>query len=400
MMAYFFLAIIFLVFIVLTITVNRKIWQSRKRKNSSAVSAEVLDEKTISKFNSIFVNASEEYISSLGNGYILNYLANGSVKRGFAVISDKRVYFRGSCFSGSGKHLVKSDEQRTVDIKDVTGSGFIYRRYLGILLALAVAIVTLAGGVVESGLGVKTFVQDLSSRKASVEYLKEEIKYFEDYDVARAYEDLEQLKYENSILDDLLEDKAPEDGSFSELKGNYKKINEEMNLREDRIDDIYDYLDYTEDGEDYLRHLDKLLERNKSRQTREFAFSIGCGALVGLTFTFLISVILIFFEYLKKRKTYFEIQYSGGRIAFDVSYYALAEIEDFQKQLRRAKDLYEEISTKVKVVSDVQKTEPVVEKAPSSTDVSEDLRKYAKLLEDGLISQEDYDAMKKKVLGI
>ncbi len=57
----------------------------------------------------------------------------------FAVISNKRVYFRGSCFSGQGKSLVKTDEERTVDIKDVTGSGFIYRRYLGILLGLLTA---------------------------------------------------------------------------------------------------------------------------------------------------------------------------------------------------------------------------------------------------------------------
>ncbi|MCI8530103.1 MAG: SHOCT domain-containing protein [Lachnospiraceae bacterium] len=61
----------------------------------------------------------------------------------FAVISNKRVYFRGSCFSGQGKSLVKTDEEQTVDIKDVTGSGFIYRRYLGILLGLLTALAAL-----------------------------------------------------------------------------------------------------------------------------------------------------------------------------------------------------------------------------------------------------------------
>lgn len=77
----------------------------------------------------------------------MNFFINGNLRRGFAIISDKRVYFRGSCFSGQGKDLKKTDEERTVDIKDVTGSGFIYRRYLGVLLGLLTALVVLLGGI-------------------------------------------------------------------------------------------------------------------------------------------------------------------------------------------------------------------------------------------------------------
>ena len=37
---------------------------------------------------------------------------------------------------------------------------------------------------------------------------------------------------------------------------------------------------------------------------------------------------------------------------------------------------------------------------PTQSSVPDDLRKYADLLKEGLISQEEYDAMKKKILGL
>lgn len=100
-----------------------------------------------------------------------------------------------------------------------------------------------------------------------------------------------------------------------------------------------------------------------------------------------------FINYLLKRKTLFRIEYAGGCIAFDVSFYAKAEIDDFQKQLRRVKDLAEETAVRtVSVDAPVQ--------APTQNSVPDDLRKYADLLKEGLISQEEYDAMKKKILGL
>ena len=132
------LPIVVLLVVVVAIAVNRSILKKRKGRNSEEVTQCDLTDSDRKKFAGYFVSQDEQYISSLGNGYIMNFLAGGTLKRGFAVISNKRVYFRGSCYSGQGKSLVKTDEERTVDIKDVTGSGFIYRRYLGVLLGLAI----------------------------------------------------------------------------------------------------------------------------------------------------------------------------------------------------------------------------------------------------------------------
>lgn len=89
----------------------------------------------------------------------------------------------------------------------------------------------------------------------------------------------------------------------------------------------------------------------------------------------------------------FQIQYAGGCIAFDVSYYAKAEIDDFQKQLRRTKDLAEESTAKAAAPETPVQTS-------TQGNVPDDLRKYADLLKDGLISQEEYDTMKKKILNL
>lgn len=94
-----------------------------------------LSEQQQKKLENFYVDPNEKYVSSLGNGYIVNYLANGNLNRGFALISDKRVYFKGSCYSMQGKHLVKSNEERAVDLKDITGSGFNYKNNIGILVS-------------------------------------------------------------------------------------------------------------------------------------------------------------------------------------------------------------------------------------------------------------------------
>lgn len=242
------------------------------------------------KFGKIFMSQNEEYISSLGNGYIANYLAGKAIKKGFAVISDKRVYFKGSVLNKIGKVYVKNNEERIVDIKDITGTGFIYRKVYGQLAKIIISLILMV------------FI----------------FGYF-----------------------------------FLGFKDHNFITTEE---------------------------------------------ACASGVLMGTLLSGIASLVLLMFNYLKKRKGYFEIQYAGGQIAFDTSFYAQVELEDFQKQLRRVKDLYEESLTKT-IVNQVTQI-PVSEPVTPVTDKADELRKYAKLLEDGLISQDDYDVMKKKVLGL
>lgn len=80
------------------------------------------------KFNKIFMSPDEKLVTVLGNNYIENFLHDGSVRNGFVVVSDKRAYFQGNSYylnrDAKGRtRVVKNKQSRTVDLKDVTGTG-------------------------------------------------------------------------------------------------------------------------------------------------------------------------------------------------------------------------------------------------------------------------------------
>lgn len=97
-----------------------------------------MNEKT---FKDYFVDSSEKQITVLGGSFLHNFISNGDLSNGFCVVTDKRVYFKGKCYYKEGKHYRRSTEERTVDLKDVTGSGFMEAKNISFLfLAVAFAI--------------------------------------------------------------------------------------------------------------------------------------------------------------------------------------------------------------------------------------------------------------------
>jgi hypothetical protein len=78
------------------------------------------------KLKNFFVSSDERLVAVLGDTYIDNFLRIGSIKNGFAFASDKRVYFQGTQYYtyANGKKKVCNNQQfRTIDLKDVTGTG-------------------------------------------------------------------------------------------------------------------------------------------------------------------------------------------------------------------------------------------------------------------------------------
>jgi len=76
------------------------------------------------KFSKFFMEPTEKFICALGNSFLKNFLLDGSINYGFAVVSDKRVYFKGRCFTLAGWKYRLVQEERVVDVKDVTGTGY------------------------------------------------------------------------------------------------------------------------------------------------------------------------------------------------------------------------------------------------------------------------------------
>lgn len=120
--------------------------------------------KNDARFTRLFMSPNEKLVATLGNNYIQNYLHNGSVRNGFAVVSDKRAYFYGTSYTisynGRGNpNANKMSRSQVVDLKDVTGSGFIRMVNIGYaILAWALVIISIFGIMllydIEEGLAV------------------------------------------------------------------------------------------------------------------------------------------------------------------------------------------------------------------------------------------------------
>lgn len=92
----------------------------------------------------MLVNPTENILSVYGSSYFANYVSTGNVEKGFAVLTSKRVYFRGKSFSLIGSKWRKFTQERIVDLQDVTSTGYtMVRPYGHIVRAIAFFVVFL-----------------------------------------------------------------------------------------------------------------------------------------------------------------------------------------------------------------------------------------------------------------
>lgn len=88
----------------------------------------------MNNMSNLFVDANEKEISTLGSNYLRNFLSTGSLENGFCTVTDKRVYFRGKCYTKSGNNYKSTKEEKTVDLKDVTGTGFTFIKHFWLMV--------------------------------------------------------------------------------------------------------------------------------------------------------------------------------------------------------------------------------------------------------------------------
>lgn len=91
------------------------------------------------KYSSIFVNKNEKFIDVLGNSMAQTFFSTGQLGNGFAILSDKRIYFKGECFIRTGKHFHKQWEERIVDVEDATGTGIVYKENVIMIVLLCIS---------------------------------------------------------------------------------------------------------------------------------------------------------------------------------------------------------------------------------------------------------------------
>lgn len=268
-------------------------------------SEQQVSNQTDERFRRFFMHPKEKLVTTLGNTYIQNYLKDGSVKNGFSVVSDKRVYFQGTTYemvtkNNGKKKVIKTRKSRTVDLQDVTGTGFDSHSNV---LALVIAILLWIAGLI---LWIAMLVSILS-----------EPSYMQ-------YEALDRVNHVG-------------------------------------LGDI--------------------------------------GLFVVLLLLCSVPGMIAFTVYLYSRMNLIAIQFAGGEIAFNISWFPEKEIADFQKLLRLAKDkAIEEADNAVANKLQEAVSSATVDRQSVSSSVADELIKYGELLEKGLITQEEFEKKKQELL--
>ena len=91
------------------------------------------------------------------------------------------------------------------------------------------------------------------------------------------------------------------------------------------------------------------------------------------------------------------VQYNGGEIAFNMADFSEEEIASFQRQLRLAKDKVTENNSNIEKSTIKEAVSSVIQSTPHSSKADE-LVKLADLLSKGVISQEEFEKMKKELI--
>ena len=92
-------------------------------------------------FKQFFIDSNEKQIAVLGESYLQNFLNSGDLSKGFCAVSDKRAYFKGKCYYRSGNSFKSTSEEKVVDLKDITGTGFALINPISYLVISIVSLV-------------------------------------------------------------------------------------------------------------------------------------------------------------------------------------------------------------------------------------------------------------------
>lgn len=190
-----------------------------------------------------FVDQSETTVATLGDNYLQNFLLGKRIKRGAAILTQKRLYYYGKQFLGKGKTTTKDTEETVIPLEEISLTRFVHSQPIGLILF---GVLLMIGGVVlVYASPLRWFMGDLAYQKEMQAY------------------------------------------GFS-----------------------FSYMSLI------LRYL---------------PYFFGTIALGGAG---IVSIITGF----ARRTTLFEISYPGGRYFFNVKYYPIADMRDFQRQLHLMRD--------------------------------------------------------------
>ena len=87
-----------------------------------------------------FADSAEKVITVLGNGYLKNLLLNSGIRKGICVVSDRRVYFKGTAYYANKSSWKRVKKEDIVDLSDVASTSTVYTSHWPVLLTIPITI--------------------------------------------------------------------------------------------------------------------------------------------------------------------------------------------------------------------------------------------------------------------
>ncbi|MGN1131126.1 MAG: SHOCT domain-containing protein [Ruminococcus sp.] len=84
------------------------------------------NKKNLDQYRQILFDQTEKVVAVLGNSTAQTFISTGVLGNGFAILSNKRVYFKGKCLVRQGRGMYRKIEEKSVDVNDITGTGFVH----------------------------------------------------------------------------------------------------------------------------------------------------------------------------------------------------------------------------------------------------------------------------------
>ena len=92
----------------------------------------------------MLVDENETILATIGSNYLQNYLSGGNISKGIGILTQKRFYYKGHNFNGSGKSVKSTTTEGIVSLEDITFTEFTYTRHIAFLvLAILSTVATI-----------------------------------------------------------------------------------------------------------------------------------------------------------------------------------------------------------------------------------------------------------------
>lgn len=124
---------------------------SQKTQESIEAYKKEQEDRNVKNVSDIIVDQNEEQISVLGGGYLANMLHGGGLSKGFGILSDKRFYFKGKCYTKSAGVYKSVTEEYIVDLEDITATGFTSKGSFWLIILAIIAFVLAVISLVYDG---------------------------------------------------------------------------------------------------------------------------------------------------------------------------------------------------------------------------------------------------------